>query len=126
MRMAALMAKASSQDASVLGAEETLLMGTARGGEALGLPLGRIAPDYAADLVVVDLGALSLQPAKTASKQVVYSMQPDAIRRVVVGGETIAEDGRLTRVDEREVVAKVREVTAGWEPVTRDAFARHP
>jgi 5-methylthioadenosine/S-adenosylhomocysteine deaminase len=126
MRMAALMAKASSQDASVLGAEETLLMGTARGGEALGLPLGRIAPDYAADLVVVDLGALSLQPAKTASKQVVYSMQPDAIRRVVVGGETIAEDGRLTRVDEREVVAKVREVTAGWEPVTRDALARHP
>jgi 5-methylthioadenosine/S-adenosylhomocysteine deaminase len=126
MRMTALMAKASSGDASVLGAEETLLMGTARGGEALGLPIGRIAADHAADLVVVDLNALSLQPAKTASKQIVYSMQPDAIKRVVVGGETIAEGGRLTKVDEREVVAKVREVTAGWEPASRDAFARHP
>jgi 5-methylthioadenosine/S-adenosylhomocysteine deaminase len=126
MRMAALMAKASSGDASVLGAEETLLMGTARGGEALGLPIGRIAADYAADLVVVDLRALSLQPAKTASKQVVYSMQPDAIKKVIVGGETIAEDGRLARVDEKEIVAKVREVTAGWEPASRDAFARHP
>jgi 5-methylthioadenosine/S-adenosylhomocysteine deaminase len=126
MRMAALMAKASSGDASVLGAEETLLMGTARGGEALGLPIGRIAADYAADLVVVDLTRMSLQPARTASKQVVYSMQPDAIRKVIVGGETIAEDGRLTRVDEKEIVAKVREVTAGWEPASRDAFARHP
>jgi 5-methylthioadenosine/S-adenosylhomocysteine deaminase len=126
MRMAALMAKASSGDASVLGAEETLLMGTARGGEALGLPIGRIAADYAADLVVVDLTRMSLQPARTASKQVVYSMQPDAIRKVIVGGETIAEDGRLTSVDEKEIVAKVREVTAGWEPASRDAFARHP
>ncbi len=126
MRMAALMAKASSGDGSVLGAEETLLMGTARGGEALGLPIGRIAADYAADLVVVDLTRLSLQPARTASKQVVYAMQPDAIKKVIVGGEAIAEDGRLARVDEKEIVAKVREVTAGWEPASRDAFARHP
>jgi 5-methylthioadenosine/S-adenosylhomocysteine deaminase len=126
MRMAALMAKASAADASVLGAEETLLMGTARGGEALGLPIGRIAADYAADLVVVDLTRLSLQPARTASKQVVYSMQPDAIKKVIVGGETIAEDGHLTRVDEKEILGKVSEVTAGWEPANRDAFARHP
>ena len=73
-------------------------MGTSRGGEALGLPVGRIAPDHAADLVVLDLDALSLQPSATAEKQVVYAMQPDAIRRVIVGGETIVEDGRL---DER-------------------------
>jgi 5-methylthioadenosine/S-adenosylhomocysteine deaminase len=126
MRMAALMAKASGADASVLGAEETLLMGTARGGEALGLPIGRIAADYAADLVVVDLRALSLQPAKTAFKQVVYSMQPDAIKRVVVGGETVVEEGRLTRVDEKEILAKVRDVTRNWDPVPRDTFARHP
>jgi hypothetical protein len=38
-----------------------------------------------------------------------------------VGGETVVEDGRLTRVDEREIVAKVQQVTAGWEPVARDA-----
>jgi len=124
MRMAALLAKASSGDASVLGAEETLLMATARGGEALGLPIGRIAADYAADLVVVDLRALSLQPVKTASKQIVYAMQPEAIMKVMVGGETIAENGRLTKVDEKEIVAKVREVTGGWEPASKDAFAQ--
>ena len=122
--MAALLAKARAADASILGAEETVLMGTARGGEALGLPIGRIAADYAADLVVVDLGALSVNPSRTAQQQIVYSMQPEAIRRVVVGGETIVEDGKLTRVDEREIVARVRQVTSGWEPVPRDAVVR--
>jgi len=115
MRMAALLAKAIDADAEAIGAEEVLMAGTARGGEALGLPLGRIAPDHAADLVVLDLDALSLQPAATAPKQVVYAMQPDAIQRVVVGGETVVEEGRLLRTDPDRIVARVAEVTADWE-----------
>jgi 5-methylthioadenosine/S-adenosylhomocysteine deaminase len=116
MRMAALVAKAYAADASVLGAEETFLMGTVRGGEVLRLPVGRIAPDYAADLVVIDLNELSVQPARTAPQQIVYAMQPQAIRRVLVGGEPIVEDGRLLKADEREIVAKVRTLTDAWEP----------
>jgi 5-methylthioadenosine/S-adenosylhomocysteine deaminase len=115
MRMAALLAKAVAEDGAALGAEETFLMGTARGGEALGLPVGRIVPDHAADLVVVDLQALSVQPASTASQQMVYAMQPDAIQRVIVGGETVVENGRLLKTDEAAVVAKVGEVTRSWE-----------
>jgi 5-methylthioadenosine/S-adenosylhomocysteine deaminase len=126
MRMAALVAKAVAADASVLGAEETFLMGTARGGELLGLPVGRIAADHAADFVVIDLDALSVQPVRTAPQQIVYAMQPEAISRVVVGGETIVESGRLTRLDEREIVARVRAVTGGWEPAMRDALSRSP
>jgi 5-methylthioadenosine/S-adenosylhomocysteine deaminase len=123
MRMAALMAKASAADASVLGADETFLMGTARGGEILGLAVGRIATDYAADLVVVDLNELSVQPAQTAPQQIVYAMQPQAIRRVLVGGEPIVEDGRLLKVDEREIVSRVRKVTGDWEPAAAQPAA---
>jgi hypothetical protein len=43
-------------------------------------------------------------------------MQPRAIRRVLVGGEPIVEDGRLLNVDEAEIVSRVRKVTADWEP----------
>jgi 5-methylthioadenosine/S-adenosylhomocysteine deaminase len=114
MRMAALMAKAVAADASSLNAEAAFLMGTARGGEALKLPVGRIAADHAADLVVLDLDAISLQPLPTAAKQIVYSMQPEAIRQVIVGGVTIVGNGRLVTIDEREIVARVREVSAGW------------
>jgi 5-methylthioadenosine/S-adenosylhomocysteine deaminase len=114
MRTAALLAKAVEADASAMRAEDVLLAGTARGGEILGLPVGRIAPDHAADLVVLDLNALSLQPSITAPAQIVYAMQPDAIERVLVGGETVVERGRLTGVDEPEIVARVRETTEGW------------
>ena len=118
MRMAALLSKATLADASAVSAEDVLIAGTARGGEVLGLPVGRIAADHAADLVVIDLEELSMQPASTASKQLVYAMQPRAIRRVIVGGETIVEDGRLARIDHREIAAKVADVTKGWEPPT--------
>src|SRR5919197_761127 len=115
MRMAALMAKAVNADAEAVRAIDALLAGTARGGEVLGLPIGRIAPDHAADLVVIDLPDLSVQPASTAEWQVVYAMQPTAIKRVIAGGETIVEDGELTRTDRRDIVARVGEVTKGWE-----------
>jgi 5-methylthioadenosine/S-adenosylhomocysteine deaminase len=114
MRMAALLAKAIDADGSALRAEDVLIAGTARGGEVLGLPVGRIAADHAADLVVLDLDALSLQPRVTADKQIVYAMQPDAIARVIVGGETIVERGQLTRIDEAALVADVNAVADGW------------
>jgi 5-methylthioadenosine/S-adenosylhomocysteine deaminase len=114
MRMAALLAKATMADSSALSAEDALIAGTARGGEVLGLPVGRIAADHAADLVVIDLAALSVQPSRTAEKQIVYAMQPDAIQRVIVGGETVVENGRLTKLDQAEIVAKVVEVTKDW------------
>ena len=115
MRMAALLAKASSADAEAVGAHDVLVAGTSRGAEVVALPVGKIAPDHAADLVVVDLDALSVQPAATAEWQIVYAMQPDAIRRVIVGGETIVENGALARMDSKEIVSKVASVTKGWE-----------
>jgi 5-methylthioadenosine/S-adenosylhomocysteine deaminase len=114
MRMAALLAKAAGADAEAVRGEQVLLAGTRTGGEVLGLPVGRIAPDHAADLVVLDLDSLSLQPSATAEHQVVYAMQPDAILRVLVAGETIVEEGRLARVDEDEIRDRVANLTREW------------
>lgn len=116
MRMAALLAKAIDANGEALTAEDVLIAGTARGGEVLGLPVGRIAPDHAADLVVLDLQSLSLLPAATAPKQVVYAMQPEAIARVIVAGEVVAERGVPTGVDVAGLRARVAEVTKGWDP----------
>jgi 5-methylthioadenosine/S-adenosylhomocysteine deaminase len=116
MRMAALLAKAIDANGEALTAEDVLIAGTRRGGEVLGLPVGRIAPDHAADLVVLDLSSLSLLPAATAPKQVVYAMQPEAIARVYVAGEVVAERGVPTGIDPAELRVKVAEVTKGWEP----------
>lgn len=84
-------------------------MGTACGGEVLGLSVGRIAAGCWADLVVVDPDDLSLLPHHDRDPEallhnVVHSMAArGAIRHVLVAGEEVLRDGRLLRVDEREL-----------------------
>jgi 5-methylthioadenosine/S-adenosylhomocysteine deaminase len=114
MRMAALIAKARMEDGSALDAPAVLKLGTVAGGDMLGLPVGAIASGMRADLVAVDLTDLSLLPLQTLERQVVHSMQPTAIARVMVGGRLVAEGGRLTRIDLAEVRARVTAATAAW------------
>ena len=71
-------------------------------------------------------GPLGRKPAGTfnfkppSPGQALY-LEPTPKRiRVIVGGETIVEHGRSTRVDEREIVARVREAVGGF-PALGDA-----
>jgi 5-methylthioadenosine/S-adenosylhomocysteine deaminase len=89
-------------------------MGTSGGADLLGVSAGRIAPGKLGDLVALDLGDLSLQPLATLEHQLVNSMLPTAIERVMVGGETVVERGRLTRMDHAEIRARIREATKEW------------
>jgi 5-methylthioadenosine/S-adenosylhomocysteine deaminase len=114
MRMAGLIAKARLEDGSALDAHSVLKLGTVAGGDMLGLPVGAIAPGMKADLVAVDLTDLSLLPLQTLERQVVNSMQPTAIARVMVGGRVVVERGRLTTIDHAEVRERVEAATATW------------
>jgi cytosine/adenosine deaminase-related metal-dependent hydrolase len=89
-------------------------MGTTVGAELLHVPAGAIAPGRVADLVALDLADLSLLPLETLEYQIVSSMQPTAIARVMVGGEVVVDRGRLTNVDAREIRRRVGEVTSQW------------
>jgi len=114
MRMASLMAKARLCDGGAIDARTAFALGTTGGADLLGVNAGSIAPDKLGDLVALDLGDLSLQPLRTLEHQVVNSMLPTAIDRVVVGGETVVERGRLTRMDHAEIKARIQEVTGEW------------
>jgi 5-methylthioadenosine/S-adenosylhomocysteine deaminase len=114
MRMASLMAKARLGDGGAIDARTAFALGTTGGADLLGVNAGTIAPDKLGDLVALDLGDLSLQPLTTLEHQVVNSMLPTAIDRVMVGGETVVERGRLTRMDHAEIRARIQEVTGDW------------
>jgi 5-methylthioadenosine/S-adenosylhomocysteine deaminase len=115
MRMATLMAKARLTDGSRLPAAEAFRLGTEAGAGLLGIEAGNLAAGSFADLVALDLGDLSLHPLQTISHQLVHSMQPTAIKRVMVGGRVVAEGGRLTGLPNEEVADLVARATAGWE-----------
>lgn len=119
MRMAALLQKVHHLDALCVTASDTFQMGTELGGKLLDLPVGRIEEGYRADFVGVDLDSISLQPLYQNYEQllynIVYSMQPEAIRRVVVDGKITVSDGKILTVSEHEIVAKVREVMGRFQ-----------
>ncbi|MNV52331.1 N-ethylammeline chlorohydrolase [compost metagenome] len=108
--MCSLLQKVNRLDGTCVRVEQVYHMGTIAGGELLRLPVGEIAAGMAADFLSVDLGDLSLLPGGTVLPQVVYSMQPTAIRDVVVGGRTIVQDGKLQTVRESEIARRVNEL----------------
>jgi 5-methylthioadenosine/S-adenosylhomocysteine deaminase len=114
MRSCALLQKVARTDGEAIAAEDCFAMGTALGGEVLGLPVGRVAPGYRCDLVALDLADPSLWPVQHLAKNTVYSLSARAITDVVVDGDIVVEDRRLSQVDLKEIEARVRSLTGDW------------
>ena len=114
MRMCALLQKVTHLDSNVLPAETAFAMGTAGSAETLGLPAGRIAAGYYADVALLDMDDPSLQPPWSYEKNVVYAMTPHAIREVIVGGRSVFRDGELLTLSWRDVLEGMRVVTKDW------------
>jgi 5-methylthioadenosine/S-adenosylhomocysteine deaminase len=114
MRMVALLQKANTCDALSLNYKDSFKMGTENGGRILGMPIGKIEEGYKADFVGIKIKDMSMQPISKSGEQlmpnIVYSMQPTAIAKVVVDGKlTVNKGGNLT-ISEGEVIEKVQKI----------------
>ena len=116
MRMAALLQKVRHLDGTRLPAEQVFAMGTVDGGRLLGLEVGRIAPGLRADLVGVDLDHPSLHPPTSLLKNVVFAMSHQAVTDVWVEGRRVVSHQRLTRLDQADLMERVRRLTREWKP----------
>lgn len=74
----------------------------------LPVPTGRIAPGWQADLTMLDLSTLPFTPLNDIRRQLVYCETGGSVRTVLVGGEVVVRNGRLTRVDEVALLAEAR------------------
>ena len=117
MRLAALLAKASSSDAAAISAGEALRMATLDGAAALGLAreTGSIEAGKWADLVCVDLNRLHSQPVYDPISQLVYTARADQVTDVWIAGKHQLDNGRLTQIDTENLLERSNE----W----RDRFA---
>ena len=108
MRMVSILQKAKTCDALCVNYKDAFNMGTKTGGEVLGLPIGSIEPGMKADLVGVSLQDFSMQPLTKKGGQflpnLVYSMQPTAIKRVAVNGRTTVMNNHLVNIAEEKVL----------------------
>jgi 5-methylthioadenosine/S-adenosylhomocysteine deaminase len=100
--------------------ETVLAMATAAGAEAMGLEarIGRLAPGYDADLVLLDFRRPHLTPALDPLGTLVHAGQGSDVHTVIVAGEIVVESGRATRVDGEEIRRDAeRAIRAVWKRV---------
>lgn len=81
--------------------------------------LGRIEPGAHADLLVVRGDSYTFTPLHNPVRQLVYGGGRADVRDVIVAGEVTVKDGRLTRVDEADVLAAARERAEAEMPFLR-------
>jgi putative selenium metabolism protein SsnA len=84
---------------------------------SFGGSFGRIAPGYAADLVIADYNPPTPLGAENLAGHVVFGMDSGATRTVIVGGRIVYEDGRFP-FDTAEIYADARlEAEKLWKRV---------
>ena len=110
MRIAALLAKATSGRANSVPAEAALHMATLGAARALGLDqdIGSIAPGKLADLCAVNLDATGLSPVYHPLSHLVYAAGREDVSHVWVAGNLVVDQGHLTGLDSGELRAKAR------------------
>lgn len=109
-RLASLVAKVATGDASALPAMTVLRMATLDGAAALGLDaqLGSLSPGKQADVIAVDLGSFEHQPCYDPISQLLHVAGRDQISDVWVAGERLVEDRSLSRLDPSELATLAR------------------
>lgn len=110
MKFAALIQRAASLDGGLIENRDALAMATLEGARALGwdAEIGSLEIGKAADLIVLDLDHPLGLTAERVMSDLVYAAGPQHIREVMVAGETVFAQGRFMRVDEAEIVGRIR------------------
>lgn len=117
MRLAALLAKGSTGDATAMPAHRALECATLGGARALGLQgiTGSIVPGKMADLTAVDLSATALSPCYDPVSHLVYAAGREHVSDVWVGGKQLLVSGELAALDENAI----RSRAAQWKTKIR-------
>ncbi|MDJ0911308.1 MAG: TRZ/ATZ family hydrolase [Woeseiaceae bacterium] len=110
MQTAALISRVSG--AEPLSAAQALTTATLGSARAIGLgrQTGSIVAGKWADLTCVDLSTINSQPVHNPVDQLVFASRADQVSDVWVGGRHVLDAGRLTHINEGNVLER----TAEW------------
>jgi 5-methylthioadenosine/S-adenosylhomocysteine deaminase len=114
IRQAALLAKGSTGQPTVLNARRALEMATIGGAKALGraADLGSIEVGKLADVIAVDLSAPECRPVYHPDAQLVYVAAREHVSDAWVQGERVLKQRQLTRFNLAQVLAEVEDTVA--------------
>ena len=116
--LTALLQKLRGDHTEWVGATEAFHAATMGGARALGREreLGAVEAGRIADLVGYRLDKIPFTPLNNALNQLVYAAGRAEVDLVMVDGEVIERDGKLTRIDEAAILAEIQEAHGRIEP----------
>ncbi len=95
---------------------QALAMATRNGARAFGLDAGAIATGKLADLVLLRRDTAAFTPLNNVVGQLIFCENGSDVDSVIVNGEIVVEGGRLTKVDENEVLRLAEQSRTRLEP----------
>jgi 5-methylthioadenosine/S-adenosylhomocysteine deaminase len=112
MDAAAKLHKVIHGDPSLVSAVQVVHMATRGGAAALGMAemIGSLEPGKKADMITLDLNQPHLTPMYEPCSHLVYAARGSDVRDVIIDGRMVMRHRRLLPVDEKEVMARVREI----------------
>lgn len=111
MRLAALLGKITSDDASSLSAWQALHMATVNGAKLMGLgeQTGTLESGKFADITAVNLNRLNTSPVYDPVNTLVYSAQANQVSHVWVAGKLNVKDHQLISLDAHALHEKAKD-----------------
>lgn len=127
LRLLALTQKQREGDAEWMTVSQTLRLATRGGASAAGLAgvTGAIEPGLRADVVLVDLSGPHHQPVHDPRAALVYSTRASDVVTVLVDGEVVVRDRRLTKVDLGEVLGHARSLARELVDLSAGGAVQH-
>ena len=113
MHVAAIMHKGFKLDPTIVSAVDVIKMATINGAKTLGLEskIGSLEIGKYADLVVIDLkDPLQAHPIHDVYSMLVYALDVNAVKHVMVNGEWIYWNKEFKKVDIEKVKGKVEDI----------------
>lgn len=104
--------KLFNKDRSLLPASEIVEMATIGGARALNLQnkIGSIEKGKKADIVIVETESLNMQPLYDYYSVLVYSANPGNVDTVIVDGNVLVRNKKLTNCNTAELISELKEI----------------
>ena len=113
MRTAAILARVTAGDMETVSTADVFHAATVGGATALGRDdLGRLAPGAKADIVLVDLADVTMQPARDPLRSLIYTAAERAVRDVYIDGRKVVADGKVLTLDRADAAGRLAEAQA--------------
>ncbi len=111
MQVAALLAKAVSNNAVALPAAQALRCATINGAKALGIDhiTGSLEAGKSADISVIDFSKINSQPMYDPVGQLVYAANSKQVSDVWIAGKQLLKNGQLITLDEQEILNNTKQ-----------------